>query len=177
MSSHHWRTRRQLCRDLALAAAGLSAGSFAAKARAGEPIADRILVLKSQRVLLLMRGERRLAQFPIALGAHPIGPKQRQGDQRTPEGLYHVDGFNPRSRYHRALHISYPNEWDVQRALAAGFQPGGDIEIHGLPPDFAHYDPVTFHKDWTNGCISVSDPAMDAIWPRVALGTPVEIRA
>ena len=171
------RTRRELCRDLALATIGLCAGHIAPTARASEPFADRILVIKSARVLMLMRGDERLARFPIALGGDPIGPKRRQGDARTPEGFYRIDAFNPQSRFHRALHLSYPNAADMLQARAKGAEPGGDIEIHGLPPGFADYDPNVFFKDWTNGCIGVSNRSLDAIWMRVALGTPVEIRA
>ena len=177
MPFRHRRTRRQLCRDLALAAAGLCAGHLAPEARAREALAERILVLKSQRILVLMRGEQRLARFPIALGANPLGPKRRQGDARTPEGLYRIDAFNPQSRFYRALHLSYPNADDLLRAREFGVAPGGDIEIHGLPQGFAHYDPPVFCKDWTDGCIAVSNQSMDAIWTRVALGTAVEIRA
>lgn len=113
----------------------------------------------------------------MALGAQPIGHKRQQGDKRTPEGTYRVDALNSHSRYHRALHLSYPNEEDMRRAEAAGVAPGGDIEIHGLPHGWDHYDPAVFMKDWTDGCIAVSDRAIDEIWARVRLDTPVEIIA
>jgi len=88
-----------------------------------------------------------------------------------------ASAFNPQSRFYRALHLSYPNADDLLRAREFGVAPGGDIEIHGLPQGFAHYDPPVFYKDWTDGCIAVSNQSMDAIWTRVALGTAVEIRA
>lgn len=177
MPSRGWRTRRQLFCDLAIAAAALAAGPLVPEARAAEPTAERIVVLKTQRLLMLIRGETCLAAFPVALGARPIGPKRRQGDARTPEGLYRIDALNPQSRFHRAFHLSYPNLDDLLRAREAGVAPGGNIEIHGLPPGFADYDPTVFYKDWTDGCIAVSNRSIDELWTRVAVGTPVEIRA
>lgn len=124
---------------------------------------------------MLLRGGSRLAAFPIALGTQPKGPKLEQGDARTPEGHYRIDGFNARSRFHRALHLSYPNAEDMRRARAIGLSPGGDIEIHGLPQGYGDYDPVAFYKDWTDGCIAVSNRAIDEIWASVKIDTPVDI--
>jgi murein L,D-transpeptidase YafK len=150
----------------------------AAPGAAGEELlkADRVVVLKSQRELRLMRGAAVLRSFQIALGSHPQGPKLRRGDGRTPEGLYVVDGRNPRSAYHRSLHLSYPNEQDRARARAAGFNPGDHMYIHGMPNRYGRFDPVRFFRDWTDGCIAVGSVAIEEIWARVDDGTPVEIR-
>lgn len=137
----------------------------------------RILVFKSQRRLLLVRAGKTLLTFPIALGTHPTGPKRQEGDGRTPEGDYAIDRFDQGSYFHRALHISYPNAEDLRRAEAMGVDPGGKIEIHGLPPGYEALDPKSFGKDWTDGCISVSDRAIEALWRSVGLGTPITIRA
>lgn len=170
-------SRRQLCCGLVAAVIGLAVPPVPAEAGTGSEWVDRIVVLKAQRKLLLLRGQSTLATFPIALGARPIGPKLQQGDARTPEGLYRIDGANPHSRFHRALHISYPNAEDMRRARAAGVSAGGDIEIHGMPDSYGHFDPVAFFRDWTNGCIAVGNRAIEQIWMSVAIGTPVEIRA
>lgn len=139
--------------------------------------ADRILVLKSARKLELLRDGRVLKAYPIALGEHPRGTKHVSGDGRTPEGTYYIDARQPVSRYHMALHISYPNAADRAQASAAGRDPGGDIMIHGLPNGYrGPLDPVRFYKDWTDGCISVGDTAIEEIWRAVAVGTPIEIR-
>jgi murein L,D-transpeptidase YafK len=138
--------------------------------------ADRILVLKAERELQLLRDGALLKSYPIALGKHPKGPKRRQGDGRTPEGIYFIDGRLTRTLYHLALHISYPSDRDKARARAAGERPGGDIVIHGMPARFGHTDPVRFFRDWTNGCISVGNVAIEEIWDAVADGTPIEIR-
>lgn len=139
--------------------------------------ADRILVLKSARKLELLHGRTLLKTYPIALGQHPIGTKRASGDGRTPEGTYYIDARQPASRYHLALHISYPNATDRARATAAGRDPGGNIMIHGLPNGYrGPLDPVRFYKDWTDGCISVGDTAIEEIWAAVSVGTPIEIR-
>ncbi len=141
--------------------------------------ADRLLVRKSQRLMFLMAGEDILRTYPIALGGDPIGHKQRRGDRRTPEGTYRVDGRNPFSRFHLSLHLSYPNAVDRHRALAAGYDPGGDIAIHGLPreADPEEGDPARFYEDWTDGCIAVGNRAIEELWSLVPDGLTVVIEA
>ena len=139
--------------------------------------ADKILVLKSARKLELLKDGVVVRTYPIALGANPIGPKHIAGDGKTPEGVYTIDARQPHSRFHLGLHISYPNEADRAQAAAAARDPGGDIEIHGLPEWYeGQLNPVHFDKDWTHGCISVGDRAIEEIYTAVEIGTPIEIR-
>lgn len=138
--------------------------------------ADRILVLKGKRELLLSRGDATLKSYPIALGSHPKGPKRQQGDGKTPEGVYVIDGRLSHSAYHLALHISYPSAADRTHAHAARVPPGSGIWIHGMPARFGRTDPVRFFRDWTNGCISVGNIAIEEIWRAVDDETPIEIR-
>ena len=140
------------------------------------PKADRILVLKSERKLLLLRDGAVLRSYPIALGPHPLGPKHASGDGRTPEGIYVIDGRHSDSPYHIALHISYPNATDRAQSSAAHSDPGSAIFIHGLPAWYGPNDPDRFYKDWTRGCISVGNTAIEAISAAVDDGTPIEIR-
>ena len=79
-------------------------------------VADRVVVLKSQRLLELLRHGQVVESLPIALGREPVGPKERQGDGRTPEGVYLIDWRTEDTRYTRELHISYPDERDRERA-------------------------------------------------------------
>jgi murein L,D-transpeptidase YafK len=138
--------------------------------------ADRILVLKLERKLILMRAGKLLRSYPIALGPHAFGPKRSSGDGRTPEGVYFIDGRHAHSPYHLALHISYPNAADRAQSSAAHADPGGDIFIHGLPAWYGPHDPDRFYKDWTKGCISVGNTAIEEIWAAVDDGTPIEVR-
>lgn len=158
--------------------AGADAHELATPAAFHAPLkANRILVLKSQRVLELLRDGKVMKTYPIALGEHPIGSKRFEGDGKTPEGVYYIDGRLPTSRYHLALHISYPNAADKAQAVAFGRAPGANVEIHGLPNWYRGVlDPVRFDKDWTDGCISVGDRAIEEISAAVDIGTPVEIR-
>lgn len=139
-------------------------------------IADKILVEKSARRLTLFSSGRKLKEYRIALGSSPVGPKQREGDGRTPEGNYKIDFHKSDSAFHRALHISYPDEADAGRAAEAGVAPGGDIMIHGLPNGFGALGPAHRWRDWTAGCIAVTDSEIDEIWASVADGTLIEIR-
>lgn len=138
-------------------------------------VIDRVVVKKSARQLLLYQGSEVLKTYPVSLGKNPIGPKRQRGDQRTPEGRYQFDWRNPDSRFHRALHISYPNREDRRRATQAGHHPGGSIMLHGLPPKYADGDAVLLDIDWTDGCIAVSNQAIEEIWQLVADNTVIEI--
>ena len=144
----------------------------AAPDRTGGPqFADRILVKKSARRLYLMRGDRPLRIYKIALGYQPTGHKRYQGDGRTPEGRYYVDQRVERSKYRKALRISYPSMSDRLRAQVQGKDPGGLIMIHGTPTDGGEKR----SGDWTFGCIAVTNMEIDEIWSLTAQGTPVEI--
>lgn len=138
--------------------------------------ADRVVIEKAHRTLTLYAGERKLAAFQVALGREPVGRKQCRGDNRTPEGLYRVAGRKENSDFHRALRISYPSERDVARARAAGCEPGGDIMIHGLKPDWAALGKWHRRDDWTRGCIAVTNEEIEKIWALVPDGVEVEIR-
>jgi murein L,D-transpeptidase YafK len=138
--------------------------------------ADRILVLKSERKLMLLRDGRPLKTYLVALGGAPVGAKHCEGDNRTPEGIYRIDFKKKNSRFHRALHVSYPDRGDVAEAKRRGCPPGGDIMIHGLGPQFASLGALHRVSDWTLGCIAVTDKEIEEIWAAVDAGTVVEIR-
>jgi murein L,D-transpeptidase YafK len=143
--------------------------------RCGIVRVDRIVVNKSRREMLLLRGESVLRSYRVALGRDPLGPKTRQGDGKTPEGHYIIDRRNPASAYHLALHISYPNPQERDRAQELGIDPGGDIMIHGLRNGGGHIGKAHVEADWTQGCMAVTDEEMDEIWNLVADGTPIQI--
>jgi murein L,D-transpeptidase YafK len=137
--------------------------------------ADRILVEKAARRLTLFSAGRKLKEYRVALGFSQVGAKQREGDGRTPEGNYIIDFHKSDSAFHRALHISYPSAADTARATEAGLAPGGDIMIHGLPNGFDALGQAHLLRDWTAGCIAVTNSEIDEIWESVADGTPIEI--
>jgi murein L,D-transpeptidase YafK len=137
--------------------------------------ADRIVIVKSAHSMILYRQGRVLRQYKVALGRGSSGPKERAGDHKTPEGQYVVDSRNATSKFHLALHLSYPNTQDRMRAALSHINPGGDIEIHGLPRQFAFTGSLQHAIDWTDGCVAVSNPEIDEIWKLVPMGTRVEI--
>jgi len=138
--------------------------------------ADRVIVMKKQRTLTLMSGDKVLKVYKIALGGDPVGAKEKEGDHKTPEGDYVLDRRNRKSKFYRAIHISYPNEEDRGRAHKLGVSPGGDIMVHGLPNGFGWLGEAHRVRDWTDGCIAVTDQEMDEIWSAVPDGTPIEIK-
>jgi murein L,D-transpeptidase YafK len=138
--------------------------------------ADRIVIEKSARTMTLMRNGKVLKAYKVALSREPTGAKEREGDHKVPEGEYVIDSKNPHSRFHLALHISYPNAVDKERARKLGVKPGGNIEIHGLDSKYAWVGSLQRQVDWTDGCIAVTNSEIEEIWPLVAVETPVEIR-
>lgn len=153
-----------------------------------------IIVRKAERALLLYAGGRLERSYQVVLGRNWAADKTVEGDEATPIGEFYICAKNPRSRYFLSMCISYPNEEDAARGIAAGLispeeqadilaavragrMPpqhtalGGEIYIHG------HADmPAGTHvKDWTRGCIALANPAMQDLYELAALGTPVII--
>lgn len=157
--------------SLASLLAARGAGAEVAKIRSyiGPPV-TQLQVFKAKRRLYVISGQEVIKTYRIALGGNTEGPKQWEGDGRTPEGPYMIDFRNANSAFHLSLRISYPNANDVATAKAMGRKPGGDIFIHGggggaiLP---------WFRRDWTAGCIAVKDHEIEEIFAMVQVGTPI----
>lgn len=141
-----------------------------------DAVADCVLVEKSARRLTLLRSETSLKTYRVALGRAPAGAKEFEGDQRTPEGIYTIDFHKPDSDYHLALHISYPEQRDIDRAAAQNLSAGSDIMIHGLRNGDGWLGAFHRQSDWTAGCIAVTDFEIEEIFRAVPDGTPIEIR-
>ena len=138
--------------------------------------ANKVVVLKSERKLQLFEDEKLLKTYSISLGFSPEGHKVQEGDGKTPEGNYLIDARYKSKRFHRALHISYPNEKDILNAKKLGVSPGGDIMIHGLKKGMSWTG--FFHTlfDWTNGCIAVTNSEIEEIWEVVPNNTLIIIK-
>jgi len=138
---------------------------------------DRILIEKAAHRMTLYDGERVIRSYRVSLGGGGLVPKPREGDRRTPEGDYRISGRNPRSAYHLSLRISYPTPAQVAQARRRGVSPGGDIMIHGLPNGRGWMKSAYVGRDWTDGCIAVSDDEIEEIWRLVGDGASVRIVA
>jgi murein L,D-transpeptidase YafK len=149
---------------------------YAVSVFASESIADKVIIEKKARRLTLLSKGHQIKVFKVALGRNPDGPKEKEGDNKTPEGFYIIDSRNTKSRYHLALHVSYPNLQDIQRAKQNGVLPGGNIMIHGIMNGLGWIG--RFHRwiDWTKGCVAVTNPEIEEIARLVPNGTPVEIQ-
>jgi len=137
--------------------------------------ADRIVVKKSERKLLLMNSGKIMREMKVSLGLRPDGDKEAEGDFRTPEGEYVLDRRNNSSDYFLSVGISYPNTADRLQAEKQGVNPGGHIMIHGLPNEPRHEVRYYLNVDWTDGCIAVSNADMVDIWRLTNLYTPISI--
>jgi hypothetical protein len=136
---------------------------------------DKLLLEKNKRRLTAFAGGKAVRVYFVALGQNPSGPKEVQGDKRTPEGNYRIDGKNAASAYHKNLGVSYPNAADRARAKTLNKPPGGDIKIHGLAPEFAFLGQAHRLTDWTHGCIAVTNEEIEELFSRTAIGVPIEI--
>jgi murein L,D-transpeptidase YafK len=137
---------------------------------------DHVVVLKKERTLELLSQGKVVKVYKVALGGDPVGPKTRQGDHKTPEGVYVLDFRNAHSQFYKSLHISYPSLHDRALARERGVSPGGDVFVHGLPNGFGAVGAAHRLRDWTDGCIAVTNQEMDEIWRAVPNGTQIEIR-
>ena len=138
----------------------------------GPPV-TQIVVQKGERRMLLLSGTTVLKQYDVGLGYEPTGAKMFEGDGRTPEGTYFIDRRNPRSQYHLSLGISYPAPQDIARARQFGLGAGSDIFIHGQGPEGQVLSKKA--RDWTAGCIAVTDREIEEIFAMVGPGVPVTI--
>ena len=138
--------------------------------------ADKIIVEKSVRQLSLYAQGQLLKTYNVSLGFQPEGKKQQESDGRTPEGVYAIDYKNPDSHYHLSLHVSYPDANDSKNAEKLGVSAGGNIMIHGMKNGYSYIGKFHRFKDWTAGCIAVTDNEMDEIWQAVDEGTIIEIK-
>jgi len=138
--------------------------------------ATRIVVEKHLHLMTLYSNNKVLRIYHVALGRGDEGPKQREGDNRTPEGSYVIDGKSERSGFYKSLHISYPSADDVARAKSQGAPPGGAVMIHGLRNDLRWLGSLHRLKNWTRGCIALTNREIDEVWHAVPIGTPIEIK-
>ena len=136
---------------------------------------DKVLVVKSERTLHLLHRGAVVKSYRVSLGKKQ-GPKQYEGDQRTPEGFYWINWRKHSDNFNLAMHISYPNAKDLKRAEESGLPPGNMIMLHGTPEDEEYPDWFFSSLDWTEGCIALSNPVMQEIWSSVRDGTLIEIR-
>ncbi len=139
-------------------------------------VIDKVLVLKSEQRLILFSGNLKVKEYSVVFGNNPVGHKQQQGDERTPEGIYVLDYKNLQSSFYKSIHISYPNEEDKNQAKKRGVNPGGDIMIHGQKNGWGWLSFITQYFNWTDGCIAVTDAEMDELWDMIKVGVPIEIK-
>jgi len=139
---------------------------------------DRIVVIKKERKMYLYKDGKVKGTFPISLGRNPQGQKQEKGDYRTPEGEFFIHRKLCSPKYYRSLCISYPRAEDKARAKAKGVNPGGDITIHAQPKWNADgkEDKYTLSRNWTHGCVAVTNSSMKKLWYAVREGVPVTIK-
>ncbi|MEO5909344.1 MAG: L,D-transpeptidase family protein [Pelobium sp.] len=137
---------------------------------------DLLVVHKSENKLMAYADGKLLKTYQISLGDAPIGHKEFEGDEKTPEGIYTINAKNDKSGYHKNLGVSYPNEKDIEHSKLIGKAPGGDIKIHGLKNGLGIINKFQRLKNWTNGCIALTNSEVDELFASVKIGTRIEIK-
>ena len=163
-----------------VATSGEHAGERAVSAPIETPlpkdaVIDRLVVHKSKRTMSAYSKGKLLKTYPIALGKQSVGHKHFEGDGKTPEGKYRINDRNPNSTYHKNLGISYPNDADKAYAAAQGKSPGGLIKIHGIKNGWGSIGKRHLQRDWTDGCIAVTDEEIDELYRSVKHNAEIEI--
>jgi murein L,D-transpeptidase YafK len=136
---------------------------------------DSIVVFKSKHQLLAYSNGKLLKTYTISIGRNPIGKKEFEDDKKTPEGIYFIKDKNPNSGYCKNLGISYPNSEDIKNAKKLGKPTGGDVKIHGLKNGDWYTRKFHRWKDWTNGCIALTDDEVEELYNAVPIGTRIKI--
>lgn len=177
LNKNHSRNRRAFLKNIKIPAVYYFLifslySSKSGEAKIPSVRADLIVIWKKRRKMVLFNQSTPIKEYSIRLGFNPIGHKIREGDGRTPEGKYLIDRVNLNSQYHRSLGISYPNDKDKAIAKTRGFDPGGEIFIHGGPRKNWFFN---FFRDWTAGCIAVTDREIEEIFSLVPIGTVIYI--
>ena len=144
-----------------------------------EGMASKLVIVKSKRVMVLFDEVGNiLSRHRVSLGKNPVGTKLKQGDNKTPEGTYHIVVKRSDPKYYKEILISYPNSEDRARSRSMGFNPGGGITFHAQVPwnwD-GHLNDYTLDRDWTIGCVAMTNEGMDSIWNKLSKSTIIEIR-
>jgi murein L,D-transpeptidase YafK len=148
----------------------------------------RVVIRKTTRELSLYDGSKLLRRYPVVLGANAAGDKEVEGDRKTPEGNFYICTRNGASKFHKFMGLSYPAPPDAARGLKGRkisraehdaileahrkkecppwkTALGGEVGIHGGGID----------RDWTLGCIAVTNEAVDELWAALKMGDPVVI--
>ncbi|PKK81974.1 MAG: hypothetical protein CVT49_16160 [candidate division Zixibacteria bacterium HGW-Zixibacteria-1] len=133
-----------------------------------------IIVDKGAHELYLLNGGKIKKTYKCDLGYNSAYQKMAAHDGTTPEGMYHVTKINRGSKYYLAFLLNFPNETDKKRfaknkaegRISDNAKIGGLIEIHGDGGQ---------GRDWTDGCVAVTNAEMDDLKKYVKVGTPVTI--
>lgn len=136
---------------------------------------NSVVVKKTEKKMYLYQSGKILKEYSVSFGANPEGHKQKEGDERTPEGNYILDYKNNDSSFYKSIHISYPNKYDIENAKKNNVNPGGQIMIHGQKNGYGWLAFIAQRFNWTDGCIAVSNKEMDEIWNLVHVNTPISI--
>ncbi len=168
--------RKIILIDIVLLALGLIWNYYPEQKLPANSQVDLLVVQKSQNKMMAYADGKLLKSYQVSFGDAPVGHKEFEGDEKTPEGVYTINAKNDKSGYHKNLGISYPNDQDIDHAKSLGVSPGGDIKIHGIRNGLGVINKFQRLINWTNGCIALTNSEIDELYSSVKIGTRIEIK-
>jgi len=146
-----------------------------------DPDRVTLLVEKAQRRLTVFYNLEPVKSYSVVFGGDPDGDKFREGDQKTPEGIYHVRDLYPHPDWSKFIWLDYPTPQDWREHFQAKFAGtigpltsiGSEIGIHGVPNGGDGM--IDQRVDWTWGCVSLKNAEVDELYAVIQTGTLVEI--
>jgi murein L,D-transpeptidase YafK len=140
-----------------------------------------ILIEKSKHRITLYYNQKPIKSYPVVFGSSPKGDKLKEGDKRTPEGIYQIKDLYPHPSWSKFMWLNYPNAASWRKHFQAKTQGkiswfdsiGGEVGIHGVPQ--GSDEMVDNRTNWTWGCPSLKNQDVDELYKVVKIGTLVEV--
>ncbi|WP_298515869.1 murein L,D-transpeptidase family protein [uncultured Kordia sp.] len=146
----------------------------------GTPI--RILIDKSDYKLSVFAADTLVKEYHVVFGGNPVDDKEKEGDKRTPEGVFGVRDKYPHRNWSKFIWIDYPNaeswkKFNQRKAngiIKDGETIGGEVGIHGVPDGMDNM--IDEKRNWTLGCISMKNKDVNEIYPYITKKTKITIQ-
>jgi len=148
---------------LLIAISGLSVYYFypETKIKKGQKV-DKIIISKTEHKLHLYYKDTEVAEYTVSLSRNGLGKKTKLGDNLTPEGLFRGKK-RTQTKYHKAIGVG--NWGDCCNVL-----------IHGLGKQYGVFRKFHRFRDWTKGCIALTNDEIDEIYGAIDNDLIIEIK-
>jgi len=141
-----------------------------------------IFIDKSEYTLAIFTADTLVKKYNVVFGGNPVDDKHKEGDKRTPEGVFGMRDKYPHRNWSKFIWIDYPNadSWEkfnqrkANGIIKEGETIGGEVGIHGVPEGKDHL--IDDKHNWTLGCISMKNNDINEIYPYITKQTQITIQ-